>query len=288
MSAQENAGAGDEVAAVPARSELVVRIAAAAVLVPAALLAVWLGSWFFALFAALCGVLIVHEFFRMAVGRNEMLPVSVAASAVVLAALAALAMSAAVAMMILAVGAAICFVLAQRDGRGGYAAAGVLYAGLPVAALTVLRRDEVYGLVAVLLLLCVVWATDTGAYAAGRSIGGPKLWPRISPKKTWSGLIGGIACAAIVGWVFARFVEGADAPALALLAAALALVSQGGDLLESSLKRRFAVKDSGTLIPGHGGAMDRLDGVIAASLLAATIGLMRGSDMAAGAGLLIW
>ncbi|MCG8594264.1 MAG: phosphatidate cytidylyltransferase [Kiloniellales bacterium] len=149
--------------------------------------------------------------------------------------------------------------------------AGVVVIGLSAMALIWLRAQPETGRALVLWLVAVVWATDTGAYFAGRSLGGPKLAPRISPKKTWSGLAGGMAAAGAVGWVASRVALNHGAFGLAVFSMLLALVSQGGDLFESMLKRRFGAKDSGHLIPGHGGLLDRTDGLIAASLCLAAV-----------------
>jgi phosphatidate cytidylyltransferase len=151
---------------------------------------------------------------------------------------------------------------------------GVAYVGLPCIALTWLRADPAAGQTNILLLILVVWATDIGAYLAGRRLGGAKLAPRISPGKTWSGAAGGLFAAIFVGFCVA--------PRAALVAAGLSIVAQAGDLLESGIKRHFGVKDSGWLIPGHGGLLDRLDGVLAASLLAAALAFGKGR------GILIW
>ena len=149
-------------------------------------------------------------------------------------------------------------------------AAGVLYAGLPVFALIVLRRQPgAEGLVLTAWALALVWATDIGAYFAGRAIGGPKLWPAISPNKTWAGLIGG----AIAATLFAVAMHGGAGLPLRLVVATpfLAVLAQGGDLYESWLKRRAGVKDSGTLLPGHGGVLDRLDGLVPVAPVAALL-----------------
>jgi phosphatidate cytidylyltransferase len=114
-------------------------------------------------------------------------------------------------------------------------------------------------------LFAVVWATDTAAYISGRLIGGPKLAPRFSPNKTWAGLIGGALAAALVGVIAATLMGDAPMPSMALASAGLAVVAQAGDLVESALKRRFGVKDASTLIPGHGGVLDRLDGMLFAA-----------------------
>jgi phosphatidate cytidylyltransferase len=129
--------------------------------------------------------------------------------------------------------------------------------------------------------------TDIGGFFAGRGIGGPKLWPRISPKKTWAGAVGGFAASLVVAAGFAAFGLGKSVPLL-LTGAALSIVSQLGDLFESAVKRRFGVKDSSNLIPGHGGLMDRLDGFVAAVVLAAIFGALRGGMDGAGRGLMIW
>ncbi|MBH1992345.1 MAG: phosphatidate cytidylyltransferase [Sphingomonadaceae bacterium] len=148
-------------------------------------------------------------------------------------------------------------------------ALGILYICVPVASLLFLRGQQPngYDLLLAFWALSLVWATDIGAYFAGRSIGGPKLAPRISPSKTWSGLGGGVLAALLTGFLLHRF---ADLPIqLAAASGILAVAAQLGDLLESAMKRRAGVKDSGTLLPGHGGVMDRLDGVVAAAPLAA-------------------
>jgi len=153
-----------------------------------------------------------------------------------------------------------------RDRAWLWCAFGVLYIGLPLLAFQWLREaDADYGLMHVGWLVAIVVATDTFAYLVGRSLGGPKLAPSISPGKTWSGLCGGVAGAVLVGLAFAGWMPGWSGPSLALLAAGLALTAQSGDLFESWLKRRAGRKDSGMLIPGHGGLLDRLDGYMTAT-----------------------
>jgi phosphatidate cytidylyltransferase len=162
-------------------------------------------------------------------------------------------------------------------------AAGIAYILAGALGFAWLRTDPVMGRNSVLFLLAVVWVSDSTAYAGGRVIGGPRLAPRISPGKTWSGAITGLLAAGLAGflldWVLAR----AAAPARAALSAAcIGLVAQAGDLLESWVKRRVGAKDSGVLIPGHGGLIDRLDALLAAALLAALLAL------AAGRGVAFW
>jgi phosphatidate cytidylyltransferase len=153
-------------------------------------------------------------------------------------------------------------------------AGGFVYALLPALALLWIReRDIDHGLVLVVWVFIVTWATDILAYFAGRSIGGPKLAPRISPNKTWAGLAGGVAGAALLGWLTARTFE--MGPFFLWLGGPMGVIAQAGDLYESWVKRRAGVKDSGTLLPGHGGVLDRLDGLLAVAL-ATTLLLMAG------------
>ena len=172
-----------------------------------------------------------------------------------------------VALLALALGAAA--VLLCRRQAAMLEVAGLLYAGLPSLALVWLRSAPEHGWPAVLLVLLVVWATDTGAFVAGRSIGGPRLWASVSPNKTWAGLIGGVLAAAGVAWLEAVWIGSIAPGRVVALAVALAVLSQLGDLAESALKRVHGVKDTSRLIPGHGGFMDRVDGLIFAAVAAA-------------------
>jgi phosphatidate cytidylyltransferase len=153
------------------------------------------------------------------------------------------------------------------------AAAGVFYSGAMLVSVCLLRASYPHGLLAIAWLFAIVWGADIMAYFGGRFIGGPKLWPRVSPGKTWSGSIVGALCGAAAGLVAAP--AGTSLGALFALGLVAAAIAQGGDLFESALKRRFGVKDSSHLIPGHGGLMDRLDGFIAAALFAALLGALR-------------
>ncbi len=150
--------------------------------------------------------------------------------------------------------------------------AGVVYIGIPTLSLVWLR--DMAGRDAIFWLFALVWATDTGAYAFGRLIGGPKLLPRVSPKKTWAGLIGGVICAGAVGAAFASGMEQTTYWPLAIFSGFLAVVAQCGDLFESWVKRRFGVKDSGTIMPGHGGLLDRVDGLLAVAAVVALMSLV--------------
>jgi phosphatidate cytidylyltransferase len=142
-------------------------------------------------------------------------------------------------------------------------AAGCLWVALPCIILLWLAQSESTGRITLLWVFAIVWATDIGAYAIGRLLGGPRLAPRWSPRKTWAGLLGGILCAALAGWATAHVLGAAPVVPLVLVSAGLAIVEQFGDLAESVAKRRFGVKDASSLIPGHGGLLDRLDGLLA-------------------------
>ncbi|MBM3621288.1 MAG: phosphatidate cytidylyltransferase [Alphaproteobacteria bacterium] len=174
---------------------------------------------------------------------------------------------------------AIGVVLAWREWRllvGGWRRPGLLLAGaayIAIVALSLLslRHQPETGLQAVLWLLATVWATDIFAYVAGRTLGGAKLAPRLSPKKTWSGALGGLAAAIIVGACTAWFVTGGSVIGIAMAGGLLSVVSQVGDLAESAVKRHVGVKDSGRLIPGHGGLLDRIDALMAAAVAMAAI-----------------
>jgi len=188
------------------------------------------------------------------------------------------------ALIFVAAGVVIVGLSAKLEGTRNplWLAAGVGYVGLPCIALAWLRALPHDGLATLLWVLAVVWATDTGAYAAGRSLGGPKLAPRISPNKTWAGLIGGTVAAAVMGVGASLLVQDAPLWFTVPASAALAVVEQAGDLFESAVKRHFGVKDSSRLIPGHGGVLDRVDGLMAVSVVVATL------SGAVGHAILIW
>lgn len=176
--------------------------------------------------------------------------------------------------------AAVGVVFAAIDSIRGrsiwWALAGAAAPGLGAATFAALRAIEGDGLNTVLWVALIVAATDTGAFFAGRLIGGPKLWPAVSPKKTWAGLGGGVALAALTGLLFSWATTGTFYEEVCTVSALAALVAQGGDLAESALKRRFGAKDSGALFPGHGGALDRLDGFVAVTLVAGAFTFARG------------
>ncbi len=186
------------------------------------------------------------------------------------------------ALGILAAGG-ITLVVLNSDEGPGVSVLGALYVGIPAIALICLRSSQPYGLTAVMFIFAVVWAGDIAAFLGGRQIGGIKLYPSVSPNKTWAGLVSAVVASILVGAVFWSFLG--DAPLLYLLvcAAGIGVVAQLGDLAESALKRLFRVKDSSDLIPGHGGFMDRMDGIVAAACVAFAVGLLINSDAPARA-----
>ena len=166
----------------------------------------------------------------------------------------------------------------DRD-EGLWSGLGTFYIALAALAFVSLREVEPFGFLSIIWAVLVVIAADVGGYFAGRAFGGPKLWPAVSPKKTWSGLGGAVVLAFLTGWVFSWATTGTyflQVCAVSVIAAVLAL---GGDMAESALKRHFGVKDSGSIMPGHGGLLDRLDGHMAAILVAAVVTFSRGQPV---------
>lgn len=233
----------------------------------------WAGVWPFAIFVLVVAGLVVWEWGGIVRRAGADIIFGVSAAAVGAAVLLTAAGTPGLGVIAVAVGAILAALLGFGD-RGHLSAMGVLYAGLPAVSLIWLRASWQWGLVGVLFLFLVVWAADTGAYAAGRAFGGPRLAPRISPNKTWSGLAGGAAAAVLAGGLMGFLVEGGQTGRWAISAFVLALAAQAGDIAESALKREHGVKDASALIPGHGGFMDRVDGLIFAAVLTGLWGLV--------------
>ncbi len=249
----------------------------AAVLGPAALLAIWIGGWLFAVLAGLAAALMYWEWHGLSAGRPGSERTPSLAIGIAGCFLGPLLVIVSQPPAVLATGAVLAAGLAivlwiERTSDRLFRWVGFPYIFVCCVAIVWLRELPAFGLETVVWIFLVVIFTDTGAYFTGRAIGGPRLAPRISPKKTWSGLLGGVSAAALVGAAAAVGVEARSPVLIAALSGVLAIVAQIGDLLISKAKRRFDVKDSSTLIPGHGGVLDRLDGFLAVSL--ATAGLM--------------
>ena len=264
---------------------LLLRIAAALVLAPLAIAMAYFGGWLWIGLVTVAAVGLYVEW--LAVIGERRLPLMLSGVLVLLAVgwVEIERFDAADVSVLIVLGMAVAAIF-SRDRRG-WAVAGIGYALAASIASSMVRRDPTFGFVALMFVLLVVWGTDIGGYFAGRLIGGPKLWPRVSPKKTWAGALGGFAASLGVAVGFAVCDFGKTV-SLLLLGAVLSVASQLGDLFESAVKRRFGVKDSSHLIPGHGGLMDRLDGFVAAIVLAAIFGFLRGGADGAGRGLMVW
>jgi phosphatidate cytidylyltransferase len=259
------------------------RFLSALVLGPAALACIWLGAEPWTLLIAVAVAVLTWEWVHLCGLRTRVLPGLAVPVAVLAAGVLAVAEHPRAALVALTIGWALTWWTAARmrgpdrpQQPAGWLAAGVLYIGIAGIALIELRHDNYAGRANVLFLFLVVWASDIGAYMAGRAFGGPKLAPAVSPNKTWSGAAGGLAAAVVVGVAAAAALAPGGASRAAAVAAMLGVMAQAGDLLESWIKRRFDVKDTSSLIPGHGGLLDRLDGVIAAAPVAALLAFALG------------
>ncbi|MGA8585293.1 MAG: phosphatidate cytidylyltransferase [Roseiarcus sp.] len=262
------------------------RVAAAVAMGSVALAATWIGGFLFAAFWWLASIVILWEWQRL-VGAERLIVARVVAGAVALALAALSALHDSIAGVVAALilgAAAVGWIAGGRQGI--WAAAGVLYAGALVASVGLLRVSPSFGMASILWLFAVVWGADIAAYFAGRLIGGPRLWPRVSPGKTWAGAIVGAFAGAVLGLMLAAWTN--RLAALFWLGLATAIVSELGDLFESALKRRFGVKDSSGLIPGHGGLMDRLDAFTSASFFAAVVAILHPKGDYIASGLFQW
>ena len=268
------------------KPEVAIRVASAVVLAALALGATLLSPWSFLLLVMVGGGIVAWEWGRLTRGNGFDGTALISAVSVSAVAILVSVGRADLALFVLAASAAAIGLTAFRSDGSFWSLAGLTYAALPAASLMWLRGDPSSGAVAVLYLFAVAWTTDTASYAAGRLIGGPKLAPRISPKKTWSGFIVGALAPALVGYAFAVALKDTSPWRLALVSVAVALACQMGDLVESWVKRRFGAKDMSQMIPGHGGLLDRIDGLLFAAILAALIALRDPANP--GRGLLIW
>jgi phosphatidate cytidylyltransferase len=279
----------------PRASNLALRVASAAVLAPITLAITYFGGWvFYALCAAAAGG-ILWEWVSLASHRADARVLAPGWLGLVVA-LGLLGLGlptvswVTVAIAAVVAGLAVAVLPQPADERFAplWATGGVIYASALLIASAMLRGDPQWGLVAIVFLLANVWATDIIAFFCGRALGGPLLWPRVSPKKTWSGavcgLVGGIAVSVAVAYASGVGKLGI----VGVMACVLSVLAQAGDLLESSVKRRFGAKDASRLIPGHGGLMDRLDGFLVAALAAVLIGIIHEGVAAPARGLLVW
>jgi phosphatidate cytidylyltransferase len=272
---------------------LLTRVIVALVLAPTAIAIAYAGGWLWTALVTLAAIGLYVEWLAI-VGKarsTRVVVVGVAALAIAGLCLALGRIEASLVVLMLGLVA----VGAVTPERRIWAIAGFGYAAVAELASVLLRLDPKMGFAALMFVFLVVWVTDIGGYFAGRSIGGPKLWPRVSPKKTWAGALGGFVASLVVAAGFAALDPNKADPqlmlkmtSLLLLGAILSIASQLGDLFESAVKRRFGVKDSSHIIPGHGGLLDRLDGFVAAVALAGIFGLLHGGVDGVGRGLMVW
>ena len=251
------------------------------VLAPFPIAAIWFGSPWLPLLTALAGAVMAWEWGRLwcrgRFGATGVVLVAVVLATVATAALTGIGFAVSFALL----GAAVVFWSARQrtEREPEWAAFGALWVALPCVCLLWLSREGISGRATLLWVLAVVWATDIGAYVIGKMLGGPRLAPRWSPRKTWAGLAGGTVCAALSGWATAAWLGMSPGLPVVFISAGLAIVEQFGDLAQSFAKRRFGAKDSSRLIPGHGGLLDRVDGLLAVIPVVALMTLLDGRNV---------
>jgi phosphatidate cytidylyltransferase len=268
-------------------NELALRVCSAVVLVPLAIGTAYVGGWPFAIFWGAAAIGVVWEWSSMVAPDEQFSVLMAGGASLALAVILVATGHVLAALIVVAMGALGAASLTLADRRM-WAAGAIPYAGALAIGPIILRSDGEQGFLAMLFVFAIVWTTDIAAYFVGRGLGGPKLVPRVSPNKTWTGAIGGLLASVFAAIIVAKIAALTSFFALAMLAIVLSISAQAGDLFESFLKRRFNAKDSSHLIPGHGGLMDRLDGFVTASVAAVMIGVVRGGFEAPGRGLLVW
>ena len=255
--------------------ELKLRIISGVILAALALAVTWAGGYAFALFSVLIGALVFSEWSAMTRlvlrGRRGL---ALGWASIALAALALVTLGIFWALPVVVAGVIAAILLYRRDHASRWLPTGIFYAGLAMISLEAVRGGSSAGLMATIFLFAVVWSTDIMAFFFGRAIGGPKLAPRISPGKTWSGAIGGTLSGIVAGACVQVAAGGQGLARIVAIAFVLSVAGQIGDLFESWVKRRSGVKDSGRIIPGHGGVMDRVDALVVAATLALAIVLV--------------
>lgn len=263
-------------------NELLTRLLSAAVLAIFPLAGAWFGGWIAGVVVAIAASIVHIEWGNVTHATD---PYRFAATAALVVALLVLTAGyEPIAAGIVAMAA----VAVAVSSRNAWAPAGVVYAAAFGFGLLILRLSPEDGRTAIFFVLAIVWATDTGAYFVGRAVGGPKLLPEVSPKKTWSGAIGGFGAGVLAGLIVALLLGAPLSWQLTGVAVVLSIAGQAGDLFESSVKRRFGAKDASQLVPGHGGLMDRVDGLVFASAVAVLIAWLHGGGANLAASLIRW
>ena len=273
-------------------SDLLPRTAASVVMVAAALTTLWMGGDVFILFWLGCA-LAVHWEWQTIIDAPRVKARFFVGTACLLLSVWILREGGIEGSLVAVALGALALAWLAGPGKRIWAGAGLIYAGSLVISVTLLRvLSRIDGVEAILWLFAVVWGTDVMAYFGGRLIGGPKLWPRLSPSKTWAGFLVGVFSGGLLGLLCVYLKPGGEAASLGplfILGLLAGAVAQVGDFCESAIKRRFGLKDSSHLIPGHGGFMDRLDGFIAAAAFAALVGWLKSAGPGFVAiGLLRW
>lgn len=254
------------------------RILSALVLAPLPIAAVWFGGPFLSALTIVAATVMAWEWGRLCGGGASG---AALIGGVVVAVIAASLWGIGVGVLLALADALVVWWMALHRGAAAplWFAAGSLWVALPCIILLWLVQSGNASRGTLFWVFAIVWATDIGAYAVGRQFGGPLLAPQWSPRKTWAGLVGGVFCAALAGWATAGIMGANPALPLVLVSAALAIIEQFGDLAESVAKRRFGVKDASNLIPGHGGLLDRLDGLLAVIPAVALLTLFGGGSV---------
>jgi phosphatidate cytidylyltransferase len=257
------------------------RILSALVLAPLPIVAIWFGGPFLTALTVAAAIVMAWEWGRLCGGDTAGVAAPVLIVAIAVAVVAASLWGIGAGVLLALTGALVVWQIAQHHRAAAplWLAAGSLWVALPCIILLWLVQSGNASRGTLFWVFAVVWATDIGAYMIGRQVGGPLLAPNWSPRKTWAGLAGGVVCAALAGWAMAGVLGATTVLPLVLVSAGLAIVEQFGDLAESVAKRRFGVKDASSLIPGHGGLLDRLDGLLAVIPAVALLTLFGGGSV---------
>ncbi len=260
-----------------AHSELTLRLLSALFLIAISVVGTVLGSWYFAVLILAVSFLMAWEWHKLAHNKETIFFLILQCTSITLAVVLAVTHYYPAAIVSLVLGFVGIHILSAgklvRSRAPIWSSVGCLYIGLPAIAMIWFREDPQFGFATVLYLYILTWSNDSAAYFGGKTIGGIKLLPSVSPNKTWAGFISGLVACVIVGFLFTLFYTKIDLLHISIISIALGVAVQLGDLSESAMKRKFGLKDTSALIPGHGGILDRVDGMVFSVCLAALIAL---------------